>query len=321
MRLIFAGTSDFSKAILATLIQYHEVVAVFCQPDRPKGRGKVLTACSVKQYALSKSLPVFTPDTLGKIELKHIKSLNAQVMIVVAYGQLLPKTILTIPQYGCLNAHTSLLPRWRGASPIVRAIQAGDRQTGVGIMQMDEGLDTGDILKQNSCDIAQTDTAQTLHDKLIILAQSTLIDVLDNLSHLTPIKQSQQGITYAHKLAKNEAWINWSDCASQIHRQIRAFNPYPIAQTQVTLKQNNNNKILDGQTLRIITADLIDSNTHDDINIVQTKTQLLIQINNGTLGLNQVQLSGKKIVNIQAFNSAYTLVNISMPLNHKKSNY
>lgn len=311
MKIIFAGTPEFAKHILNTLHQYHEIVAVFCQPDRPKGRGKVLSACPVKEYALANRLSLFQPEKMGRTEQIQIQALDAQLMVVVAYGQLLPKNILNATAKGCLNIHTSLLPRWRGAAPIQRAIEAGDTQTGVCVMQMNEGLDTGNILHQLSCDIHPNDSTQTLQDKLIKLAQTAISHTLANFNQLNPIKQDKLGVNYAKKLQKQEAWINWQNTAQHIHNQIRAFNPYPIAQTLVKLEQKNNSKILKNQTLRIIKAQLLPSNNLNTIKINQTKTSLHIHITTGTLNILQVQLQGKKVMDIDVFNNGYKVLEVA----------
>ena len=256
MKIIFAGTPDFSVATLDALNKSeHEIVAVYCQPDRPKGRGKVLSACQVKIYAQEHDLPIFQPlsfrDSETQVEFaKH----NADTMVVVAYGQILPKVALDTPKFGCLNIHASLLPRWRGAAPIQRAILAGDSETGVAIMQMDEGLDTGDVLLEKKCAILPTDTAKSLHDKLATIGAQSILEALNNLGDLTPMPQESDGITYAQKLNKQEAWIDWSQSAVEINRMIRAFNPYPIAQCQAQGLQ------FEDKTLRILEADVVDSN-------------------------------------------------------------
>ncbi|MDC0920777.1 methionyl-tRNA formyltransferase, partial [Candidatus Thioglobus sp.] len=254
MKVIFAGTPDFSVGVLEALITAgHEIKGVYCQPDRPKGRGRVLTACPVKEKALEHNLEVFQPKSLKDESTQQtLASLNAEVMVVVAYGQLLPKVVLESPKYGCLNIHASLLPRWRGAAPIQRAIISGDKQTGIGIMQMSEGLDTGDILLERVCDITDDETAQSLHDKLADLGAQGIVEALDNINQLTPTVQDEAGITYAKKLTKEEAWIDWSKSAVQINQQIRAFNPYPIAQT------NAKSDKFDAKVLRILSVDIID---------------------------------------------------------------
>jgi methionyl-tRNA formyltransferase len=224
MKIIFAGTPEFSVSVLTALINAgHNIVGVYCQPDRPKGRGRVLTPCPVKTQALEYNLPVLQPESLKDEEAQtELKNLNATVMVVVAYGQILPKEVLQIPQYGCLNIHASLLPRWRGAAPIQRAILAGDKTTGIGIMQMNEGLDTGAILLEKTCAITNTDTAQSLHDKLASLGADAIVTALKNLKNLSPTPQNKTEVTYAKKLKKDEAWINWTQSATQINRQIRA---------------------------------------------------------------------------------------------------
>ena len=308
MRIIFAGTPDFATHVLQRIISSnHEIVGVFCQPDRPKGRGKVLTPCSVKIEAEAHNLEIFQPLSLKDGDVQaEIKSLQADVMVVVAYGQILPKAVLDIPKYGCLNIHASLLPRWRGAAPIQRAILAGDKTTGVGIMQMDEGLDTGDVLLEKSLNISDNDTAQTLHDKLANLGADAINEALNNLSTLKPTPQSSDGITYAQKLSKDEAWIDWSESAVKINQQIRAFNPYPIAQTHAT-----SNKF-ESKVLRILSANPIGKtyNQKPGEVIDCTKGECLIATGDGALSLETVQLAGKKAISIKDFNNAYQLTRL-----------
>lgn len=311
MRIIFAGTPLFAKEILAVLNKHHDIIAVFCQPDRPQGRGRVLTSCAVKIYAREENLAIFQPQKLGSNELEQIKRLNADIMIVVAFGQILTKNILRATPRGCLNIHASLLPRWRGAAPIPRAIQAGDKKTGVCIVQMDEKLDTGDILLTLNCEITVNDTAQSLHDRLIILGQRAILDALRQIHQLKPQVQSKHGICYAHRLRKEEAWINWRQTAGQIYNQIRAFNPYPIAQSLVVLKQKNNHKIFKDQSLRIWEVQLINrKNSADKISISQDKTSLIIHTKQGDLSIKKVQLPSKKIIDIQTFNNNYQLLDV-----------
>jgi methionyl-tRNA formyltransferase len=308
MRVIFAGTPDFSVGILTELIAAnHDIVGVYCQPDRPKGRGRVLSACPVKEKALASNLNIYQPQSLKDSATQAtLSALNADVMVVVAYGQLLPKEVLEIPKYGCLNIHASLLPRWRGAAPIQRAIISGDAQTGIGIMQMNEGLDTGNILLEKTCDILELDTAQSLHDKLALLGASGITQALDNIEQLTPIVQDEMGITYAKKLTKEEAWIDWQQPAVQINRQIRAFNPYPIAQT------NASSDKFKSKVLRILSASVIDF-SHDKKpgEIIESdKGACHIATGDGVLSLEQVQLAGKKVANIKDFTNAYQLTNL-----------
>jgi methionyl-tRNA formyltransferase len=231
MKIIFAGTPQFAASALAALLREHQIVAVLTQPDRPAGRGMHLTNSSVKQFALQHGLPVLQPTTLKTEETQHlIAALDADVMVVAAYGLILPQEVLQLPRYGCLNIHASLLPRWRGAAPIQRAILAGDNETGITIMQMDEGLDTGDMLLHHVCPIAANDTAQTLHDKLAEMGASSILEALRLLqqNRLTPVKQDNDAACYAAKLLKSEAQIDWRQDARQIERAVRAYNPFPV---------------------------------------------------------------------------------------------
>jgi methionyl-tRNA formyltransferase len=308
MRVIFAGTPEFSVGVLEALSNAgHEIVGVYCQPDRPKGRGRVLTACPVKDKALEHDLPIFQPESLkDETEQQILADLNADVMVVVAYGQLLPKSVLEAPKHGCLNIHASLLPRWRGAAPIQRAIISGDQQTGIGIMQMNEGLDTGDILLEKTCDITDDDTAQSLHDKLANLGAQGIVEALDNINQLTPTVQDEAGITYAKKLSKDEAWIDWSKSAIEINQQIRAFNPYPIAQA------NASSDKFDSKVLRILSATVIETNTNNSPGEVIncTKGECTVATGNGVLSLDAVQLAGKKALNIKDFTNANQLTSL-----------
>ena len=233
MRVIFAGTPDIAEEVLKGILNsQHEVVAVLTQPDRPAGRGKKLLASPVKQLALEHDIPVLQPESFKKNpeSIEALKSLKADVMIVVAYGLILPSKVLTIPKHGCLNIHVSLLPKWRGAAPIQRAILAGDSQTGVTIMQMDKGLDTGDILYVEPYTLQANETSQTLHDALAHLSAPAVLKVLSAIEkgELNPTPQPKEG-TYAHKMTKEEAKINWEKTAGEIERCIRGYNPWPVA--------------------------------------------------------------------------------------------
>lgn len=233
MKIIFAGTPQFAVNALAELLKNHQIVAVLTQPDRPSGRGMHLTASPVKQLALQHGLPVLQPTTLKTEEAQQaIAQPDADVMVVAAYGLILPKTVLQMPRYGCLNIHASLLPRWRGAAPIQRAILAGDAETGITIMQMDEGLDTGDMLLKKSCTIATDDTAQTLHDKLAGLGAQAIAEALQELERgkLIPEQQDARQATYAAKLTKSEAQLDWNQDAIQLERAVRGYFPFPAAQ-------------------------------------------------------------------------------------------
>lgn len=235
MKIIYAGTPEFAVPALEALIQSrHEVVAVFTQPDRPAGRGKKLRASPVKQRAVAANLPVFQPETLKEPDSQAlVTDLMADVMVVAAYGLILPLTILASPRYGCINIHASLLPRWRGAAPIQRAILAGDEETGITMMQMAAGLDTGDILLQQSLPIVTEDTAASLHDRLAEMSQPLLLKTLDLLEDgpIPAYPQDDSLAIYAPKLEKKEAFIDWSLPAIEIHRAVQAFNPWPVAHT------------------------------------------------------------------------------------------
>jgi methionyl-tRNA formyltransferase len=238
LKIVFAGTPEFAAMALAQLIKHeHQVVAVYTQPDRPAGRGRKLLPSPVKQIALDNHIAVEQPESFKKdpAVIDKLRSYAPDVMIVAAYGLLLPQSVLNIPTYGCLNIHASLLPRWRGAAPIQRAILAGDPETGITIMQMDAGLDTGDMLLKRPLLISDRCTAGDLHDQLAALGSMAILQTLDDLvaNKLHPQQQDSALATYAKKLDKHEAWIDWSQTAQQIDRQIRAFNPWPVAQTQI----------------------------------------------------------------------------------------
>ena len=245
MRVAFAGTPEFALPALAALLTRHSVVGVLTQPDRPRGRGRKLAASPVKTAALASDLPLAQPQTLNSPEARAaLLEWHPQLLIVVAYGLILPREVLVLPPLGCINIHASLLPRWRGAAPIQRAILAGDTETGVTIMQMDAGLDTGPVLLQRRLDISPSHTSGSLHEALSTLGAAALLTALDGLSGgLTPRPQPSEGITYAPRIQKAEARIDWSRDALQIERQVRAFNPWPIAETA-----------LDGEPLRILAA-------------------------------------------------------------------
>ena len=245
MRLIFAGTPEFARVALAQLhAAGHEIVLVLSQPDRPAGRGMKLHASAVKQFALDHGLPVAQPRSLrldGKFTedaqaaRETILAAKADAMVVAAYGLILPQWVLDAPALGCFNIHGSLLPRWRGAAPIHRAIEAGDCETGITIMQMDAGLDTGDMLCVEKMPIAPTDTTSSLHDKLAELGGRMMVETLIDAQNgrLKPLQQPTEGITYAHKIEKFEAAIDWAQPAEHIVRRVRAFNPFPVASAEI----------------------------------------------------------------------------------------
>ena len=235
MKIIFAGTPPFAAAALETLLhQQFTVVAVLTQPDRPAGRGMQLSPSSVKQLALTRGLTVLQPASLKSAAVQQtLADFKADVMVVAAYGLIFPPAVLQLPRLGCLNIHASLLPRWRGAAPIQRAILAGDEETGITIMQMDAGLDTGAMLLKKSCPITSQDTAQSLHDKLAQLGAEAIVEALHTLQQgrLTGVPQDDAQATYAAKLNKAEAHIDWTQAAAQIARAVRAYLPYPIVRT------------------------------------------------------------------------------------------
>ncbi|HSO99912.1 MAG TPA: methionyl-tRNA formyltransferase [Thioalkalivibrio sp.] len=247
LRIVYAGTPDFAVPALRALIDSpHEVVAVYTQPDRPAGRGRKLTPGPVKRLALEYGIPVEQPEGLKVPETQErLRAYAPDVMVVAAYGLILPRAVLEIPRFGCLNIHASLLPRWRGAAPIQRAILAGDAETGVTLMQMAPGLDTGDMLCKSHTPIGPGDTAEGLHDRLAAQGAELLMTCLDALvgGRLQPKPQDDEQACYAAKLSKAEAELNWFLSAAVLDRQVRAFNPWPVAFTR-----------LDGEALRIWTA-------------------------------------------------------------------
>jgi methionyl-tRNA formyltransferase len=233
LRVVFAGTPEFAAISLSALLEsQHEVVAVYTQPDRPAGRGRKLSPSPVKQLALEHGLPVYQPQTLKNDAAQaELAALNADIMVVVAYGLLLPQAVLDIPARGCINVHASLLPRWRGAAPIQRAIEAGDSVSGVTIMQMDAGLDTGAMLSEVRTPITPRTTGGDLHDRLAIQGANALVNVLDGLitDSVNATPQPKEGVTYAAKLSKAEAELDFDQPAHQLASKIRAFNPWPVA--------------------------------------------------------------------------------------------
>jgi len=247
LNIVFAGTPDFSASILGALLeQGHCISAVYCQPDRRVGRGKKLALGPVKTLALENNITVEQPvrfnqelDEQGLMPLEKLQSYQPDLMIVVAYGLILPESVLSAPKYGCVNIHASLLPRWRGAAPIQRAIETGDTETGITIMQMDKGLDTGNMLLKKSCSIQPTDTGSILHDRLADIGCDLINQFLDSFSQsqgspLSPGEvQNDSLATYAHKLSKAEAEIDWSEPAVNIERKIRAFNAWPVSYTYI----------------------------------------------------------------------------------------
>jgi methionyl-tRNA formyltransferase len=241
LRIIFAGTPDFAARHLQALLDSeHQVIAVYTQPDRPAGRGQQLQASPVKQLALQHDIPVFQPKSLKKAPAQQqLAALDADLVVVVAYGLILPQVVLDTPKLGCINVHGSLLPRWRGAAPIQRALWAGDTETGVTIMQMDAGLDTGAMLSIASLPIEATDTSSTLYDKLAVVGPQALVEALQDLPALQAKAQPQQdsAANYAEKLSKEEAQLDFNKAAVALEREIRAFNPWPVSYLQLGTQQ------------------------------------------------------------------------------------
>ena len=237
MRIVFAGTPDFAVPCLRAAAARNEVVAVYTQPDRPAGRGRGLTPSPVKREAIARGIPVLQPENFkAQVSRDALAALQPDVMVVVAYGLILPQSVLDIPAHGCWNVHASLLPRWRGAAPIQRAIQAGDTETGVCLMQMERGLDTGPVLLSQSLPIGEGDTGGQLHDRLSELGAQVLSDGLGLLrAGIVPVARAQpaEGVTYAHKLDKAEARLDWTQPAEALARTVRAFNPWPMAEAQL----------------------------------------------------------------------------------------
>ena len=307
LNIIFAGTPEFAASSLQALLDSeHEVVAVYTQPDRPAGRGRKLTASPVKALALEHNLPVLQPQTLrDEAAQKELADFHADVMVVVAYGLILPEPVLNAPRLGCVNVHASLLPRWRGAAPIQRAILAGDAETGVTIMQMDIGLDTGDMLRKVVCPIESTDTAQTLHDKLADQGATALCDTLAMLAagKAQPEKQNDAEANYAEKLQKAEALIDWSQSAQVLSRTVRAFNPWPVAFTRY-----------DDKNLRIWLAEAMDETSDQPSGTVlaESRDGIDVATGDGILRIKQLQLPGGKALDAGQFLNAHSLSGVRL---------
>lgn len=294
LRIIFAGTPDFAAQHLAALLSSeHEVVGVFTQPDRPAGRGNKLTPSPVKCLAEQHGIPVFQPKSLRPVENQQlVAELGADVMVVVAYGLILPQAVLDMPRLGCINVHGSLLPRWRGAAPIQRALWAGDTQTGVTIMQMDAGLDTGAMLHKIECPILPDDTSATLYDKLAQLGPQGLLDALVQLStsQATAEIQDDNLATYAEKLSKEEARLDWQLSAQQLERCIRAFNPWPVSYF-----------LIEEQPVKVWKAGVLNTSHQQQPGTILAADKDGIQIAtaDGVLNIQILQPSGKKAMSAQ----------------------
>jgi len=309
LRVAFAGTPEFALPALAALRSRHEVVGVLTQPDRPSGRGRRLAASPVKQAATTAGLPLAQPQTLKDATARGVlESWHPDVLVVVAYGLIVPPEVLSLPRLGCLNIHASLLPRWRGAAPVERAILAGDRWTGVTIMQLDAGLDTGPMLLQRRLEILPSHTGGSLREELASLGADALLEALAGLAGgtLAARAQPQEGATYAARIAKAEARIDWTQEAIQIERQVRAFNPEPVADTR-----------LDGEQLRIFAAEVLDDAKKQEIASIRfdpgaivevLEGSMVVQCGRGRLAVTQVQRPGRRPVTVRDLSHSVALM-------------
>ncbi len=302
MKVIFAGTPDFAAAALKAIAATgFEIPLVLTQPDRPKGRGMQLAPSPVKQAALELGLRVAQPEKLrnNAEALQMLKEVEADVMVVAAYGLILPQDVLDTPKHGCLNIHASLLPRWRGAAPIQRAIEAGDAETGVCIMQMDIGLDTGDVVSEHRYTIQPTDTANEVHDALMNLGAAAIVADLQQLKtegRLKSVKQPEEGVTYAQKLSKEEARIDWNESAAVIERKIRAFNPVPAAWVEYQ-----------GKPMKIWRAEVVAQQGRAGEVLSCSSDGLIVACGANALKITELQPSGSKRMNIAAFAAGHTV--------------
>ena len=302
MKVIFAGTPDFAAAALKAIAAAgFEIPLVLTQPDRPKGRGMQLAPSPVKQAALELGLHVAQPEKLrnNAEALQMLKGVDADVMVVAAYGLILPQDVLDTPKHGCLNIHASLLPRWRGAAPIQRAIEAGDAETGVCIMQMDIGLDTGDVVSEHRYTIQPTDTANEVHDALMNLGAAAIVADLQQLKtegRLKSVKQPEEGVTYAQKLSKEEARVDWNESAAVIERKIRAFNPVPAAWVEYQ-----------GKPMKIWRAEAVAQQGRAGEVLSCSSDGLIIACGANALKITELQPSGSKRMDIAAFAAGHTV--------------
>jgi methionyl-tRNA formyltransferase len=297
VRVIFAGTPEFAaQAMQAIVAAGHEVALVLTQPDRPAGRGMALQPSPVKRLALDKGIEVFQPVTLKEAAAQaKIAAVGAEVMVVAAYGLILPQAVLDLPRFGCLNIHASLLPRWRGAAPIQRALLAGDAETGVCIMQMEAGLDTGAVLLRGRFSIAADDTSATLHDRLAELGAQLVVDALGRLP-LPGEPQSAEGVTYAQKVGKAEALIDWSLSAAELDRHLRAFNPFPGAQA-----------LFGGQTIKLWGAVPVAGAGENGQILRVDRDSIVVACGSGALAVSELQKAGGKRLPVRDFLAGHPL--------------
>ncbi|MES1998171.1 MAG: methionyl-tRNA formyltransferase [Pseudomonadota bacterium] len=298
MRILFAGTPEFARVALTALhTAGHTVLAVLTQPDRPAGRGMKLMPSAVKQEALRLGLPVLQPPSLKSVDIQDtLRAFDAEVMVVAAYGLILPQTVLDLPRYGCLNIHASLLPRWRGAAPIHRAILAGDSETGISIMQMDAGLDTGAVLSMARLPIQPDDTTGSLHDRLAALGGRAIVTALQQLDGLQAVPQPDIGVTYAAKISKAEAVLDFSRDADELARAVRAFNPAPGAVTQ-----------FNATTLKIWRAHATADTGTVGALLRADASGLLVACGSGALCLTEIQPAGGKRLSASQFIAGHSV--------------
>jgi methionyl-tRNA formyltransferase len=298
MKLIFAGTPEFAAQALAAIIEAgHEVALVLTQPDRPAGRGMALQPSPVKTLALAHGIEVFQPLTLKDAEAQaKVAGIAAEVMVVAAYGLILPQLVLDMPKFGCINIHGSLLPRWRGAAPIQRALLAGDAETGVCIMQMEAGLDTGPVLLRGAFPIQANDTTASLHDRLAALGARLVVEALGRLPMVAEV-QSLEGVTYANKIEKAEALIDWQRSATELDRHIRAFNPFPGAQA-----------LFKGQTIKLWQAMPVAGSGRIGRVLAVDRKQITIACGEGALAIQELQKAGGKRLPVQQFLAGNSLL-------------
>jgi methionyl-tRNA formyltransferase len=298
MKLIFAGTPEFAAQALAAIIEAgHEVALVLTQPDRPAGRGMALQPSPVKKLAQAHGIEVFQPLTLKDAEAQaKVAGVAAEVMVVAAYGLILPQLVLDMPKFGCINIHGSLLPRWRGAAPIQRALLAGDAETGVCIMQMEAGLDTGPVLLRGAFPIQANDTTASLHDRLAALGARLVVEALGRLPMVAEV-QSLEGVTYANKIEKAEALIDWQRSATELDRHIRAFNPFPGAQA-----------LFKGQTIKLWQAMPVAGSGRIGRVLAVDRKQITIACGEGALAIQELQKAGGKRLPVQQFLAGNSLL-------------